>query len=265
MEFKERLRLFLKGIFMGLADIIPGVSGGTIALITGIYERFITAIESIDPRNIKGVDLDFLFPVGLGVTLAFLTASHVILFLLDNYASLVYAFFFGLILSSSVVVYRRKAVVNHKNIISVLLGLFISYMAVSMEYFNLGHGPGVVFVSGILAICAMILPGISGSFVVLMLGQYEYLLGSLKNLVYQDIVIFISGGIVSLVFFSRAIKWFLDNHKELTLSFMIGLMLGALKLPVDKIVPGQTVLSNIGIVISGAIGLGAVLVLENMK
>ncbi len=265
MELKERLRLFLKGIFMGLADIIPGVSGGTIALITGIYERFIDAIESIDPRNIKDMDLDFLVPVGLGVGLAFLTASHAILFLLNNYVSLVYAFFFGLILSSSVVVYRRKAVVNHKNIFAVVLGILISYVAVSMGYFGLGHGPGVVFVSGMLAICAMILPGVSGSFVVLMLGQYEYLLGSLKNLVYQDIAVFISGGIVSLVLFSRVIKWFLENHRELTLSFMVGLMLGALKLPLDRITFNGTVMGNLGIVLSCCIGLGTVLILENMK
>lgn len=262
MDLREKLTLFLRGIFMGLADIIPGVSGGTVALITGIYERFIDAIQSIDPRDLRNIDLEFLIPVGLGMASAFLLASRIILFFLENYAPYVYGFFFGLILASSIAVYRNKSVVNRKNTVSALCGFAVSYAVISLEYFQLGHGPLVIFGSGVLAICAMILPGVSGSFVVLMLGQYEHLIGSLKNFVVEDIGLFVLGGLVSLAGFSRLIEWFLNNYEEHTLSFMIGLMVGALKLPLDKIAAAGAPGGNLGVLGSGAVGLGAVLLLE---
>ncbi len=261
MELKKRLVLFVKGIFMGLADIVPGVSGGTIALITGIYERFIDAIESLNPLDDKRLDVGFLVPVGLGIVLAFFLASHAITFLLENYGAAVYAFFFGLIFSSSFVVYKKKVGRNKQDLAFVVFGLFVSYMVVSIEYFHFGHGPLVILVSGFLAISAMMLPGISGSLVVLMLGQYEYMLGSLKNLVVEDIGLFVVGGVLSLLGFTKVINYFLHNYKEYTLSFMIGLMLGALRLPVDNITPGETLLSNLGILVSGFAGLSVVLLM----
>jgi len=262
MKLKERLILFLKGLFMGLADIIPGVSGGTIALITGIYERFIAALKSIDPRDLKNIDFNFLVPVGLGMASAFLLASRVIMFFLENYSSEVYTFFFGLILASSFVVYKRKAVVNEKNITVAVLGFLVSYVVISLEYFQFGHGPLVIFFSGFLAICAMILPGVSGSFVVLMLGQYEYLLGSVKNFVWEDIGLFVLGGMVSIAGFSRVLRWFLENYKELTLSFMVGLMVGALRLPLGEIAISESFTGNVFILFSGLVGIGSVLLLE---
>ncbi len=259
MSLKERFLLFIKGLFMGLADIVPGVSGGTMALITGIYERFIEAIESINPLDEKKIDLEFLIPVGLGVFMAFFVASYGITFLLQNYESSVYAFFFGLIFSSSFVLYKNKAEVNWRGLVLAAAGVLISYAVASLEYFQFGHTSPIIFATGFLAICAMMLPGISGSLVVLMLGQYEYMLGSLKNLVVEDIGLFVLGGVFSLLGFSRVINYFLKNHKEDTLSFMIGLMLGALAVPVERIVPGPAPLSNLKIVLSGFLGLFIVL------
>lgn len=252
-SLKERLEIFFKGVFMGLADIIPGVSGGTIALITGIYERLIFAIKSIDPRlplyvlkgNFKEAretfwDIDFflLVPLVLGIGTAFLAASRVILIALNQFPAFTYSFFFGLILASAILIYRRIGEKSHKALFTGILGLMFAFWLVGQNAFQFNHTLPIIFVSGFIAICAMILPGISGSFMLLLLGQYEFLLSALKNFStqYLILIVFMSGAIISILAFSRVLSYLLKNHEAATLAFLTGLMVGALRLPFEKVI-----------------------------
>jgi len=263
MDLKEKLVFFLKGAFMGLADIVPGVSGGTIALITGIYERLIEAIESIKLKNWRGVDFGFLLPLGLGITVSFLLVSRVILFLLARYESSIYAFFFGLILASAVAVHRRASKLDVRDLTFSFFGFVVAFLVVGLEYFQLFHSPVVLFSSGFLAICAMLLPGVSGSFVLLLLGQYEYMLGAIHNFQaqYIEVLVFLGGCFTSLFAFSRFIGWLLENYENVAFSFLVGLMLGALRLPAVKI----SDYGSLAVVGSGMAGLLLVLALEELS
>lgn len=264
MDLREKSVFFLKGICMGLADIVPGVSGGTIALITGIYERLIEAIESIKPGGKNKIDLEFLLPLGAGIIIAFILASRVILFLLETYRSYIFSFFFGLIAASAIVVYRRTAEHTKKTLLLSLVGFIFSFYVVGLESLSLMHGVPMVFISGFLAICAMLLPGISGSFVLLFLGQYEYMLNVLHSVSshWQTLTVFVTGAVVSLFTFSRTVGWFLRKDEEGTLAFLIGLMVGALRLPASKISPGFTLLNTVGLLVCGVGGLLFVIIIE---
>lgn len=264
MDLKEKLIFFLKGICMGLADIVPGVSGGTIALITGIYERLIEAIESVDPRDLKSVDVSFLAPLASGIILAFLVASKVILFFLHTFESYVFAFFFGLILASAAVVHRRTSRVDSKTVAFGVLGFVVSFYVIGLEYLSLIHTPPMIFFSGFLAICAMLLPGVSGSFILLFLGQYEYMLNALQSFgaYWEELLIFISGAVFSLFTFSRIIGWFLEKDEATTLSFLVGLMVGALRLPLSRITVALTPINLVAVLMSGGVGLVLVTWLE---
>lgn len=256
-SLKNRLEFFLKGIFMGLADIIPGVSGGTIALITGIYERLIFAIKSIDPKIplyfLKGnfkeakeefwdIDWILLVPLSLGIGTAFLVASRFILIALHNFPAYTYSFFFGLILASAVLIYTRIGEKDHKALLTGTIGALFAFWLVGQEAIKFGHNPLMIFIAGFIAICAMILPGISGSFMMLLIGQYEFLLGALKNVStqYPTILIFMTGAIISILSFSRVLSYLLKKHEAKTLAFLTGLMVGALRLPFEEVINVST-------------------------
>lgn len=264
MKLREELEFFFKGLGMGLADIVPGVSGGTIALITGIYERLIQAIESVDLRKIKKIDYRFLVPLGLGIIVAFLLASKVILFLLNNYQSYIFAFFFGLILASAVMIYKRTAGFNRETVLFLVLGFLFAFFFVGLEPLGMVHTSPMLFVSGFLAICAMLLPGVSGSFLLLFLGQYKYMLAALQNIgsQYIDIAVFLAGAGLSLFSFSRLIGWLLKNQESKTLSFLTGLMVGALRLPVSKITVTLNPFNTLLILVFGVVGVGIVFLAE---
>lgn len=264
MDLKKRLEFFVDGISMGLADIIPGVSGGTIALIIGIYEKLIETIESFRPKTWREVDYGFIIPLVLGIGTAFLAASKVILFLIHNYQNPVYGFFFGLISASALVVYRRTSELKTETILALVSGFLITFTVVGMDYFSLFHNPLIIFFSGFFAICAMMLPGISGSFILLMLGQYKYMLGALQNISVHisDIGIFMAGALTSLFSFSRLIGWFLDNYEEITLTFLTGMMVGALRLPAIKISMPGDLTGVASVVLSGTVGVVLVVLLE---
>lgn len=253
-KLSDSLVIFLKGLFMGSADIIPGVSGGTIALITGIYERLVGGISKISfsfvNPLIKGdfsgfkkafreeIDYEFFIPLLSGIGLAFLLLSKVILILLNNFRAYTFSFFLGLILASAYFVYKEKEGVTIKTFISLVVGivfgaLFVGFVALDPSRAN--HSLIVIFFSGLIAICAMILPGISGSFVLLLLGQYEYMLGSLNKLVLSDIIVFITGAAIGILSFSKLLNYLLDHYKTITMSFLVGLMVGTLRLPLTEI------------------------------
>ncbi len=280
-EGKTPLKTFLKGISMGLADIVPGVSGGTIALIEGIYERLIYAIKSIDlrfiiyilrtPFNKKywkkakqtflKIDLKFLIPLAIGIVTAFIAASKIIPYLLNHYPAQIYSFFFSLILISASIVYKRVKKINLKTLIPGLIGFSFAFIFIGLENFLLGHSLPIIFITGFLAICAMILPGISGSFIVLFLGQYKFMLNALSSVrtSWMEVGTFLLGALVSLFSFSRLLYYLLEKYYSHTLFFLAGLMVGALRLPFEKVINVPTLFQDpytlIGVFLSGGAGV----------
>lgn len=250
-NLKEFLTIFLKGIFMGSADIIPGVSGGTIALITGIYERLVHAISSINFTFVKPllkgnmsefkskllyeIDFALFIPLLLGIAIAFLTLAKVITYLLDNQTAYTFSFFLGLILASAYILYTKLDGLNIRLIITTVIGIILAYIFVGLNPIAANHSLPVLFISGLIAICAMILPGISGSFLLLLLGQYQYMLNALNNLNIVEILVFIVGAVIGILGFSKILNYLLENHESITMAFLIGIMLGSLRLPVIKV------------------------------
>jgi putative membrane protein len=263
---------------MGAADIIPGVSGGTIALITGIYPRLITGIDnmlvygaSALRRFISGsfdearslflkIDFPFFIPLFLGIAASFLSLAHLIHYLLENQVALVYSFFFGLILASCIFVLRDIATISVKTVVSFLGGFIFAFVFVAMNPIEADHSLPVIFFSGSFAICAMLLPGISGSFLLVFLGQYEYMLSALKGLVIPTTATFVLGAAAGLAMFSRIIDYLLTHHRPMTLSFITGLMVGSLRLPWTKV--ASTEFSLVPVLGLGAFGFLLVFILE---
>jgi len=275
---KEAILIFLRGLFMGTADIIPGVSGGTIALITGIYERLVHAISSINFTFIKPllkgdfsefkvklfeeIDFELFIPLLLGIGIAMLTFAKIISYLLETQTAYTFSFFLGLILASSYVLYRKLDGINLKLIIITVIGIILSYIFVGLNPIATNHSLPVLFLSGLIAICAMILPGISGSFLLLLLGQYQYMLNSLNSLNFTEIIVFIVGAAIGILGFSKILNYLLENHETVTMAFLIGIMIGTLRLPVIKITTTLTG-SWIICVILAIIGLLIIVVMES--
>ncbi|MDD9953487.1 MAG: DUF368 domain-containing protein [Candidatus Woesearchaeota archaeon] len=233
----QALMLFLKGLLMGTADIVPGVSGGTIAFITGIYERLINGlkdiIDALRTFKLKKIDWAFFVPLGVGVLVALGIGSHVIPGLITAYPSPVYSFFVGLILASAIVVYRHiKTHTLHGFIfgfIGLLLGVGITLLPEQVTTPSLWF----IFLLGMIAICAMLLPGISGSYVLVMFGQYEFILTAVKEMNLLYVVTFILGIGVGVLSFARVVSYLLKKHHDYTFFTLTGLMLGALLGPVQ--------------------------------
>ena len=275
------LGIFVRGIAMGAADIVPGVSGGTIALITGIYPRLIKGIDQIiinagraakallkgDIRgaaaHIMKSDLQFFIPLFTGIVISFLTLAHAINYLLDNHVSAIYAFFFGLIAASSAYVIRQTGRIGLTTIVMSLIGAVFAYIFVGLEPLNAYHSLPVLFGSGCLAICAMILPGISGSFILVFLGQYQHMLSALSHIIIKDIVSFIAGACVGIALFSRLIDYLLTNWRQATLSFITGLMIGSLRLPYMKVTSIEY--SLMPVLLWGGVGFAVVLAVETVS
>ena len=227
LDFKEIILIFLKGLFMGSADIVPGVSGGTIALITGIYERLISAISSIKfsflkpllkanfsdfkDKLIEEIDFELFIPLILGIAIAFITLAKVISYLLDTQTAYTFSFFLGLILASAYILYTRLENFNIKLIIISLIGIILSYIFVGLNPIAANHSLIVIFISGLIAICAMILPGIS------------------------EIFVFGIGAVIGILGFSKLLNYLLERYESATMAFLIGIMVGTLRLPVMKI------------------------------
>lgn len=282
MDYHQKLKtliaIFLRGLFMGSADIIPGVSGGTIALITGIYERLVHAISKIKfgfiRPLVKGefsaarnsireeVDFELFVPLLSGIALAILTLSKIIMFLITNYVAYTYAFFTGLILASAFIVYTQINGRSVRNVAFGVLGFVLAYLFVGLNPIQANHTLPVVFFSGFVAICAMILPGISGAFLLLLLNQYEYMLSVLNNLKIVEILTFLTGAAMGILTFSRVLDYLLRNHEAVTMSFLVGLMIGTLRLPYNKIVPLESPSIIIPSLIIGAVGFTLVMILE---
>ncbi len=227
---REAFLVFLKGLAMGLGNIVPGVSGGSIALITGIYPKLIRKISSIR-LSLRSIDFSFLMPLGLGNVAAMFMLANVIAYVLDIVPGPTYAFFFGLILASAVFIYRSEERFSIGNLVFAAVGFVIAFVLSGETANVVVHSPLMTFLSGALSIIALILPGISGAFILLLLGQYEFIITIIKDIVLFDLVVFGIGGLIGVISFSHLLKKLLASYRGQTLAFLIGLMIGALRLP----------------------------------
>ena len=251
-SLSKNLLISLKGIAMGAADVVPGVSGGTIAFITGIYDDLLEALKNAGGpawlelkkggipafwTSIKGTFLSFLFG---GIAISIVSLAKLIHFLLNTYPLLVWSFFFGLILASAWLVAKSVDKWSLKNIISLLLGAVIAYLITLGTPAETPEGSLYIFGAGAIAICAMILPGISGSFILLLLGKYEFILSAVKSFNLQVIALFGAGCVIGLLSFSSLLSFLLKKYHGVTVSILTGFMLGAL----NKVWPWKQVLST---------------------
>ncbi len=250
---KKWILLFFKGMAMGASDVVPGVSGGTIAFITGIYERLIHAIKSINFANLKlffkgqfkefwqNIDGWFLVCVVAGIGVSFLSLAKLITMLLNAYPQYVWSFFFGLILASTIFV-GRDVKWNWKTILAFILFAVLSFFITSPENSPLAENDSYwyIFLCGAVAICAMILPGISGSFILVLLGQYTFMLTALTELQTAVILVFAAGALIGIVSFSHVLNWLFTHFKQITLAALTGFMFGSL----NKIWPWKETLET---------------------
>lgn len=245
----EYLPIFVKGLLMGMCDIIPGVSGGTVAFITGIYGRLIAAVAHISPVIIRDLirwdlasfrarfeemDVVFLIVLAAGIGSAFLLISRVMLWLLHEYPVQTNGFFFGLILASSVLLFVPLPGRYPGSFIFLILGVILGLGIVMLNPAALGHSYPILFFTGFIALCAMILPGISGAYSTLLMNQYEYMLHAVKTLALPDIGAYLAGGIIGILTFTRLLKYLLKYYHDLIIAILTGLMLGSSKLLFDR-------------------------------
>lgn len=246
---KERLQLVLKGMAMGAADIVPGVSGGTIALIAGIYEEFVNALKSFSSalavlknQGLKAawihVNGSFLLTLFSGIIISLLGLVQFIKFALSHHPVMLWSFFFGLILASCYFVGKMVNRWSLASILALIIGTALIFFITSFSPAETTTAPWFVFLSGMLAICAMILPGISGSFILVLLGKYKYIIESLSELNLSVIITFALGCIVGLLSFSHLLSWMLRKHHNFTMALLTGFMIGSL----NKIWPWKNVL-----------------------
>ncbi len=237
---------------MGAADVVPGVSGGTVAFITGIYEELLGAIKSVDAHALRlllrgrwaavwqHVNGNFLLTLFAGIGVSVLSLAKLLLFLLDGFPILVWAFFFGLILASAWVVGRKVGRWSAGVVALALVGTALAYFITQAVPAQTPEALWFVFLTGAVAICAMILPGISGSFILVLMGKYRYVLGAVEAFRVDVIAVFMVGCVVGLLAFSRLLSWLLARYYDLTIAVLTGFMVGSL----NKVWPWKYVLDT---------------------
>ncbi len=242
----------LKGIAMGAADVVPGVSGGTIAFISGIYEELIASINKVNLKTFKvlreegfaamwrSVNGNFLISLLLGIAISVISLAKLIRHLLETQPILIWAFFFGLVLASIIHVAKQITKWNLVSIVLLILGAFVAYYITTLVPQTAEISSGYVFLSGALAICAMILPGISGSYILLLLGMYKPVLDAIHDKDFKIIGLLMAGAVVGLLSFSRLLKWLFDHYQNLTLATLTGFIIGSL----NKIWPWKEVIDS---------------------
>jgi putative membrane protein len=238
---RDYLWVAARGFAMGSADVVPGVSGGTMAFILGIYEELIHAIHSVDLVFIRrllslrireafeGVPWQFVAALGLGIATAILTLARLLSHTLHAHPVLVWAFFFGLVLASVVVVRKRVSRWTPVALLVTFLAALGSYHLVGLVPIETPEEPWFLFFSGALAITAMILPGISGAFILLLLGKYHFVLNAVVSGDILTLLIVIAGAVVGLLSFARVLRWLFQRSHDTTVAALTGLILGALR------------------------------------
>ena len=245
---KRYLMVCLKGIGMGSADIIPGVSGGTIAFMTGIYEEVVASINSINGTAVKllftgkfkafwkHVNGNFLFSLILGILISLVSLAKLMSYLLAYQPVPTWAFFFGLIAASAFFILKDVKDWKGKDVAVLVFGMILGAVVCNLSPTTTPEGLWFIFLSGAIAICAMILPGISGSFILLILGKYEYMLGTLTKIIDGDavtrdflvVVVFIVGAVTGILAFSKFLHWLLAHYHRATLLVLVGFIIGSL-------------------------------------
>lgn len=241
----------LKGLAMGAADAVPGVSGGTIALIAGIYRELIDTISNIDLELLKTIKTDgfkvfwaqlngnFILALLTGILVSFVSFMRLAKYLIENEPILIWSFFFGLVVASIIFVAKQITRWKMRSIIGIIAGAIFAYYISTLPAMSDNDNPLFLLFAGSLAICAMILPGISGAFILVILGAYKALSDAIHNFNLERIGLFVLGAVVGLLSFSRVLKWLFRNYPNLTLAILTGFIIGSL----NKIWPWKEVLT----------------------
>jgi putative membrane protein len=245
--------LFFKGVGMGAADVVPGVSGGTVAFITGIYDELIASIHAVDAEAIrllfkfrfaevwKKVNGNFLVVLLSGILASFLFLARMMSYLLERHPISIRSLFFGLIMISAPLVLRQIKKWNLGVGLALILGTVVAYLITVISPSQTPNHLVFIFFAGALAICAMILPGISGAFILLLLGKYQFMVGSFLKFNLPVMIVFASGCVVGLLAISRFLTWILKNYHNATVALLAGFMLGSL----NKVWPWRQVIEYV--------------------
>lgn len=242
MNRKRAIAVYLRGVAMGAADVVPGVSGGTVAFITGIYEELLRSIQSINPRAVKllftegigacwqHINGNFLLVLMLGIATSILSLARVISYLLVQQPLLVWSFFFGLIVASSWHMAKQLRRWNAGLVVALLVGGIAAYIIGELKPSELSPQPLLVFGAGAIAICAMILPGISGSFILVLLGMYTHVLAAVKDFNLVLLGFFAAGCGTGLLVFAHILSWLFKRFHDWTMALLTGFLIGSLNL-----------------------------------
>ncbi len=252
-SFRDYIVLGVKGFCMGASDVVPGVSGGTMAFILGIYEELIDAIKSFDLKSFQffvtlkfrpllgRISWQFLLAVGIGIFTAIFTLSGLLSWLLQNRPVFIWSFFLGLILASVVSVSRRVEAWRILTWLCLVGGTLGSYFLVGLVPVSTPNDYWFLFLCGAVAICAMILPGISGSYILVLLGKYQYVLDAVNHRDFLVLGLVAAGACVGIIAFARILGWLLKNYHDLMVATLTGLMIGSLR----KIWPWKEALESV--------------------
>ena len=240
MNFSRYIVLALKGCAMGMADVVPGVSGGTIAFISGIYEELLDSIRSVNATALKlllklrlgefwrHVNGSFLLPVLLGIAIAIFSLARLMTYLLTYHPIAIWSFFFGLIIASSVLVARQIGHWNWRTVLAFAVGAVAAWWITVATPAETPNDWWFVMLSGAIAICAMILPGISGAFILLLLGKYQYIMQAVGDFNIPVIAVFVIGAVAGIISFSHLLSWLLKRLHDITVAVLMGFMVGSL-------------------------------------
>ena len=251
-SLKEYVVISLKGMAMGAADVVPGVSGGTIAFISGIYEELLNSISSFNFSLINvfknegfksvwiKVNGNFLVSLFVGILISVLSLAKLIESMLENHPIVIWSFFFGLVLASIIYIGKQITKWTKVSFLCLILGAILAFYITTLNpMVSANSSPWFLFIAGMIAICAMILPGISGSFILVLLGAYKPVLNALNTKDFVSIIIFLVGAILGLLSFSRILKWLFSTYKNYTLATLTGFIIGSL----NKIWPWKETIS----------------------
>lgn len=250
-NLKDYLIISFKGLAMGAADAVPGVSGGTIAFISGIYEELINTISNVNASLFKTLfskglkafwqqaNGNFLLALLSGIIVSFVSFMKLAKYLLEHHPVLIWSFFFGLIVASIYFVGKQITKWNLVTVIALIFGAGIAFYVSQLPSLGTNDNPWFLFFAGAIAICAMILPGISGSFILIILGAYKTLSDAIHNIDIKKIMIFGAGAIVGLLSFSHVLKWLFKNYHNITLALLTGFIFGSL----NKVWPWKNTLT----------------------
>ena len=239
-KFREYILLYAKGLGVGAVDLVPGVSGGTIAFITGIYEELLNSLRSFTPKNFKlfflgkfkafweAVNGNFLLVVALGIGTSIISLVKVVLYVIENHPIATWSFFFGLILISTFSILSTVRKFTIPLFVCFCIGAVAAYTITALSAAQTPNDLWFIFLCGALAVCALMLPGTSGSFVLLLMGKYQYILDALSNFKITILAVFAAGAVTGLLSFSHFLSWLLRRYHDVTIALLSGFLFGSL-------------------------------------